>query len=200
VRGARSAGIAKLHGSLVLNQTFGSGRYEEPTKILLLNFMRRLRSATEEYRSGRKSLENYVSALPQHELEHCNRALAYFEDCVLNATIAINCLNGLGSHLRAKDPSLPLVFDRKDGSDYDRLRLLNNRIKHFDEEILKAVKNASTSIPVTPVWITNQGLEASNASLSFLELADILTTQASDAKSFAEEFFIDLNERRNYAP
>ncbi len=49
-------------------------------------------------------------------------------------------------------------------------------------------------MPVAPIWITNDGLEASSASLRFAELADILTAQASDAKAFAEDFF---NEQRN---
>jgi hypothetical protein len=192
--------LPNYHGLLVLNQALGFGKYKEPAKVLLLNFLRRLRSATEEYRSGRENLEKYVSALPQHELGCCNRALAYFEDCILNANVAITCLSGLGKYLQSLDPSVAPVFKVGDGSDYDSLRLLSNRIKHFDEDVLDAALSGSTSIPVAPVWITNQGLEASNASLSFVELADILTTQARDAKAFAEDFFIkagtDVEQQR----
>ncbi len=186
--------LPNYHGSLMLNQTFGPGKYAEPAKVLLLNFVRRLRWATEEYRSGRANLKEYISALPQHELGYFNRALAHFEDCVLNANVAIACLNGLGTCLRSADPSVPSVFNVGDGSDYDRLRLLSNRIKHFDEDIIDAARSESVNMPVAPIWITNDGLEARSASLRFAELADILTAQASDAKAFAEDFF---NEQRN---
>jgi hypothetical protein len=113
--------------------------------------------------------------------------------------------------LRRNDPSVPAVFKQGDESDYDRIRQLNNRIKHFDEDIEKAVAQ-STMIPVAPVWITNDGLEANRSredwtrrgaraddgivALRFDELADILTTQANDAKGFAEEFFVEAAERR----
>jgi hypothetical protein len=181
--------LPNYHGSLVLNHALGFGRYKEPVTVLLLNFLRRLRSATEEYRRGRENLAKYIAALPQHELGAYHRALAHFEDCVLNANVAIACLNGLGKYLHSSHPSVPPVFKPGDGSDYDRLRSLNNRIKHFDEDIVEAALKGSGNIPVAPVWITNHGFEASTASLSFVELADILTVQAGDAKAFAEDFF-----------
>lgn len=189
--------LPNYHGSLVLNQAFGPGKYKEPAKVLLLNFLRRLRSATEEYRSGRGNLKRYISALPQHELGYFNRALVHFEDCILNANVAIVCLNGLGTYLHSSDPSVPSVFNPGDGSDYDRLRLLSNRIKHFDEDIIDAARSGALNMPVAPVWITNDGLEASSASLRFTELADILTAQASDAKAFAEDFFNEHRAQKN---
>lgn len=184
--------LPSYQGSLVLNHAFGFGNYKEPVKVLLLSFLRRLQSATQGYRNGRENLESFVSALPQHKLRSFNTALAHFEDCIFNANIAIACLNGLGKHLRSSDPTVPPVFTVGDGSDYDRLRLLGNRIKHFDEDVINA-ESTGKSIPLAPVWITNHGLEASTASLSFVELADILTAQAGDAKAFSEDFF---NEKR----
>ena len=190
------AELPNYHGSLVLNQMLFS-IYAEPVKVLLLNFVRRLDAAIGEYRSGRDYLMQYLSTLPDHrELDKHNRALAHFEDCIINGYIAIVCLNGLGTHFRRSDPSAPAVFIPGDGSDYDRLRKLNNRIKHFDEDVEKAVASGSAATPLAPVWITNDGLEASTASLSFIELADILTAQAKDAKSFSEEIFTEVAERR----
>jgi hypothetical protein len=73
---------------------------------------------------------------------------------------------------------------------------LSNGIKHFDKDVEKGVASGSAAIPLSPVWITNDGLEASTASLSFIELADILTAQAKDAKAFSEEIVAEVAERR----
>ena len=188
--------LPNYYGSLVLNQALFT-IYTDPVKVLLLNFIRRLRSAIGEYRSGREHLVQYVSKLPdQSGLGNYNKALAHFEDCIFNGHIAIVCLNGLGKHLRRSDPSVPAVYRHGDGSDYDRLRKLNNRIKHFDEDVEKAVTSGSSAIPLAPIWITNDGLEASTGSLSFVELAEILSTHSSDAKAFSEGFPAEAAARR----
>jgi len=101
----------------------------------------------------------------------------------------------LGEVLRQTGAAVPKVFTVKDQSDYDRLRELNNRIKHFDEDVAKAVERGSV-IPVVPVWITNDGLETAKHFLRFDELAAILTVQAGDAKAFSEDFFKEAEERR----
>lgn len=73
--------------------------------------------------------------------------------------IAIVCLHGLGKHLRRTDRSVPAVYSHDDSSDYNRLNKLNNRIKHFDEDIVEAAaKQSPTIMPVAPVWVTNDGL------------------------------------------
>src|SRR5215211_2331637 len=46
------------------------------------------------------------------------------------------------------------MFAPGDGSDYDRLRLLSNRIKHFDEDVERAAQAGAESIPIAPIWIT----------------------------------------------
>jgi hypothetical protein len=124
--------------------------------------------------------------LPHHtKISAHRKAVAHFENCILQAHIAILCLNGVGKSLK----NVPLVFVTNDGSDYDRLRCLNNRIKHFDEDVEKVVKAGSVGILKAPVWITNEGLEAGGTALTFAELADILMTQSKDAESFAKDFF-----------
>jgi hypothetical protein len=73
--------LPNYHGSLVLNQALFS-IYADPVNVLLLNFVRRLRLAIGEYRSGREFLVQYVSKLPDHrELGNYNTALAHFEVC-----------------------------------------------------------------------------------------------------------------------
>lgn len=182
------------HIALVLNQAI-TPIYPERVKILTLNFIRHIQAATAEYRNGRDSLSHYVSMLPDHGIGRYTRALAHFEDCVLNAYIAVVCLDGVGAVLRETNPSVPRVFTPGDQSDYDRLRQLNNRIKHFDEDVAKAVEGHSR-VPVAPVWITDTGLETPRHFLHFDELAEILVAQAKDAEDFSVDFFREAAERR----
>jgi hypothetical protein len=72
------------HQILAVNQALSPSKYKDPVKTLLLNFMRRLHSATVEYRSGRESLLSYLSKLPQrHQLGEYDKALSHFQDCIL---------------------------------------------------------------------------------------------------------------------
>jgi hypothetical protein len=172
--------------SLRMNQLLGSTKYKEAVKVLVANFIGRLGTAIGEYRLGRAQLLRYVENLPQHsQLASHQRAVSHFETCILHANIAIVCLNGLGKVLRVGRG----VYVRGDGSDYDRLRCLNNRIKHFDEDVENATQENASSFPIAPLWITNEALEAASSRLLFSELADILVTQSTDAKFFAEDFF-----------
>jgi hypothetical protein len=186
------ASLPNYGGSLRLNQLFSSAKYKEPVKVLLSNFVGRLSTAVEEYRAGRDHLLSYVAALPQHDrLRDHRRAVSHFESCILHGYTAIVCLAGVGRILQIDQR----IFVHGDGSDYDRLRLLNNRIKHFDEDVEDAARAGTTSIPVAPVWITNDALESTAAVLRFCELAEILQVQSKDAEAFSQNFFKDALEQ-----
>lgn len=183
------AELPKYAESLTLNQIFSSTRYKDSTKVVFSSFISRLRLGTEEYRHGRESLLKYES-LPDHShLQFHRIALSKFENCVLQTYLSIACLNSLHHII----PELQPVFRKGDNSDYDRLRLLSNRIKHFDEDIVEAARLNITP-PISPVWITNSGLDCTNASITFDELASILKSQAEDAKYFGEDFFKERNK------
>jgi hypothetical protein len=159
--------------------------------VLLTNFIGRLSTAINEYRAGREQLLDYIGNLPDHTKMSAHRAaVAHFENCLLQAHIAITCLNGVGKVIE----NVPPIFENNDGSDYDRLRRLNNRIKHFDEDVEEVVRAGAVDILKAPVWITNVGLEADGVALTFGELAGILMTHSQDAKNFAEDFFKDAAE------
>jgi hypothetical protein len=146
---------------LRMNQVLGGVRYKNRNAVvLIMMFISRLKTAVSQYNQGRQFLEKYVNALPgNHLLEAHRNALAHFENSILQLHVAIVSLADI-SGMRQK------VY--VSGSDYDRLRLLNNSIKHFDEHIEKAMKRAS-SVPIAPVWITNDGLECTRTSLLFLD-------------------------------
>jgi hypothetical protein len=178
--------------SLILNQLFSGIQYRDYTRILLNGFIGRLAEATKEYQAARICLDRYVSRLPEHDrLGEYWKSLMHFEVVVLRLHLAITCLGGAVQSVGIDSP----IFKRGDTSDYDRLRLINNRIKHFDEDIQEALSK-KRAVPITPLWITNDGIESSEAKLTFLELVEILKTQTEDARNFSETFFNDARDRR----
>lgn len=174
---------------LKMNQVLGPVKYKNDNdRVLLMMFISRFKTAISEYNRGRIFLQRYVDALPaNHFLEEHRKALAHFENCILQLHVAIVSLASLGGGIkpgRAKS-GWKQLYVIGDGSDYDRLRLLNNSIKHFDEIIDDAVKS-NASVPIAPVWITNDGFECTKgARLSFLEIETIFEAQAKDAENFS---------------
>ena len=188
---------AVIHvGSLVLNQLFVAKIYDAHQVAALSRFVGRLATAIGQYRSAREHLLLYISALPEHsQLDHHRLAVADFEGCVINAHIAITCLSRLGELVGTPQP----VYAANDGSDYDRLRLLNNRIKHFDEDVQEASRGGAPVL-IAPIWLTNEGLEGSTSKLSYAELADILLHQAEDAKGLCQSIFEEFRKRAANKP
>jgi hypothetical protein len=163
--------------ALKMNQVLGGVRYKNrKAEVLIMTFISRLKTAVSEYNQGRQFLEKYVDALPgNHLLEAHRNALAHFENSILQLHVAIAALAALGGGK---------VKPWRPQSDYDRLRVLNNHIKHFDEKIEDAMKSAA-SVPIVPVWITNDGFECAETSLLFLEMEAIFEAQAKDAEAFS---------------
>jgi hypothetical protein len=185
--------LPDYRGSLLLNQLLLTELYSESAKVLLASFIGRLGTAIKEFRKGRDHLMNYIGSLPQHDrLSDFREALSHFEACILHAHIAVVSLDRAGQFLPGVRHR---VYAVGDGSDYDRLRCLNNRVKHFDEDVAGSFGNT----PVAPLWITNEGLEARTSHLTFFELAEILIVQSGDAKGFAEDIFQEIAQKRRAA-
>jgi hypothetical protein len=164
---------------LKLNQ-LGSVRYKDNAKVLIMTFIRRLKTAISEYSQGRGFLEKYIDALPgKHLLEAHRVALSHFENSILQLHVAIVSLAALGG-----GTGRPLLY--VSNSDYDRVRLLANSIKHFDEEVARAAQS-NAPVPIAPLWITNDGFECSkNAKVSFSEMKAIFEDQAKDAETLSK--------------
>lgn len=187
--------LPNYRGSLYLNHIFSGVGYPEGTRVLIAGFIGRLGEAISEYSLGRQALSEYVGALPQEQKLGAHRkALMHFETCVLRLHISIVCLQGIGKAVGVAQK----VYTVGDGSDYDRLRLMNNRIKHFDEDVEGAIKKGQP-VPLAPVWLTNEGLECATASLKFAEIAEIFHHQSEDAKNFSEVFPREALNRRSAA-
>lgn len=68
---------------------------------------------------------------------------------------------------------------------------MNNRIKHFDEDITEG-----KHIHVAPLWLTDTSLHTDGAALTYAEFAEMLDVHADDAKNFSEDFFAEAVRRR----
>tara|TARA_R110002049_G_scaffold181846_2_gene349322 strand:- start:544 stop:831 length:288 start_codon:yes stop_codon:yes gene_type:complete len=76
------------------------------------------------------------------------------------------------------------VYARHDGSPEDRLAELDNRAKHFAEDIL----DGDVRHP-TPIWLSDEGLICSQAELSFVELAQLLEDLGDNLTFIARDRF-----------
>lgn len=178
-------------GTFILNDLFSGSSFKPPHRILTSNFVRRLEEAAKEYILGRESLILYLAAPGTGDgISHVRRAISHFEGAVLRLHLACVCLEGFGKALAG--PPLYVVHD---GSDYDRLRKLNNRIKHFDEDVLGSVSKGALA-PIAPIWLTDDGFESRDAALRFDEFVEILRVQSIDAGNFTTTIFEETKQLR----
>jgi hypothetical protein len=171
---------------LKLNQ-LGGVRYKHNAMVLIMTFIRRLKTAISEYSQGRGFLEKYIDALPGNHLLEAHRvALSHFENSILQLHVVIVSLAALGGGTSRKAKlGRPQLYVSGDNSDY-RVRLLANSIKHFDEEVARAAQS-NAPVPIAPLWITNDGFECSkNATVSFSEMKAIFEDQAKDAETLSK--------------
>jgi hypothetical protein len=105
-------------------------------------------------------------------------ALAHFETCIVHANAAIICLVAINSGLQQK-------IQQKPNDEYDRLRKISNRIRHYDEDVF-ANGNFKKKFHISPVWLTDKEIVTRQCSLTFVELRQLLIAAMKDAKALAE--------------
>ena len=116
--------------------------------------------------TGRELLLAYVEKLPQtnNHFLHAMDATGYFEQSIGFACQAASLFKRL------------VVLANREKVDDDRekrLRKIWNRSKHFDEDLVDpAIVNTDIT---APVWLTNEGISSSVASVRFEELHSFLT-------------------------
>jgi hypothetical protein len=154
-------------GVAILNCVFVSD-YQKEIRWYLLNFIRRMETAVGEYRLGRSELQNYVEQLPDRNNHFLTalRALSHFEQSIAALYQAVDLVRCI----TAQDP-----FKKNDGSPMDRLNKIYNRSKHFKEN----------KAPATPIWLTNECLERSDAKITFIELCEIIADLTKCAEGIA---------------
>jgi hypothetical protein len=181
-------------GSLVLNNLFAV-QYSDPMKRLTLMFGRRTDHAVREYRAGRELLVSYLQRLPQGN-DHflvALRAATHFEHCIGSASQAAALFERLIDVVNGRDPSEP-----PDSRDRERrLKLIWNRAKHFDEDIMSPTIGAEDI--TAPVWLTNTGISAETATVTWVEIHGVLTEQQEALKFLAEDLPRKVVETRKAA-
>ena len=154
-------GNADWLGAFILNSVFIAKLAPKP-RAYAFNFLRRAEGALSSYRAARLDLIQYVQT-PRNVLSPYFRALLHFESCI---SLTYQGLALLATAAGEKKP-----FDSGDKSKEERLYKLYIHSKHMDGII------ESGQIPTdatAALWITNEGLACSKATLSFEELVSLL--------------------------
>jgi hypothetical protein len=149
-----------LTSNYALNQVFRS-KWAEPLHSYVVNFLRKIESAFQEYRSARGQTLLF-SGSQRQEVSSYFRALAHWENFLANCSHAQNLL--------ATFTGVP-TFEKGDGTAQEKINCLYNHLKHVDSRIeLGSILQGK----LMPVWMTNDGLLSADASLSYTEAADCL--------------------------
>jgi hypothetical protein len=124
----------------------------EPNRQLALQFVRRVEMAFTEYSRAVASLEDLVGG-GQGRWSPYYRTLYYFEAAIAQLYLAYdNMRKKLGQN----------GFTSGDGSVLDRLNKVFNASKH------------QTAAAEQAVWLTNEGISATDGSVAFTEIEDLL--------------------------
>jgi len=132
-------------------------------RAYLFNFVRRAQGAWSAYRVARTALIEHIET-PRNVFSPYFKALLNFEVCISQ------CYQGY-ELLMTASPVKEKLYEPNDDSDGERLQKLYIASKHMDQRI------AGGKLPTeatAAIWITNDGLESSNAKLSFEELVGML--------------------------
>ena len=178
--------LPNYEGSLRINNSIIMTIYSEAQMVLIAHFIIRLRFSIENYVLARDNLKEYIGSLPDPQLSSYTRSIVYFETCVLQAHVSMQCLAKF-EKITYGHSSVDITGDE---SVNGRLRLMSNRIKHFDQDIKASRGEGGTSL--APIWISNDGLESAKADVGFRELADLLIDCSETAKQLAENSFADI--------
>jgi hypothetical protein len=137
-------------------------RLDSDTQRAFYNFLRRAEAAYSEYGEARQLT---IDHLADPGARRYIRAIGQWERFLSDFDRAWEVL------VRGK----PVLFEKNDGSIFQRLRRLYNCTKHieFGDEPPEPGSSA-----ILPVWLTNDGLEAIDAKMAFAEIADLLTDLA----------------------
>jgi hypothetical protein len=143
-----------------------------------------METCVSEYGLGRTELQKYVDELPKRNNHFLGalRALSHFEQSVAALYQAA---------LLTQPITKNRLFQKGDGSPMERLNLIYNRSKYFEEG-----EEGAGPPPATPIWLTNEGLQSSDADLPFAELHDIIIDLTKCAEMIAVKLPSMIEERR----
>ncbi len=141
---------------------------QAPYRAYTFVLLRRAEMAFVEHENARIALQQYVSG-GRGAITLYLRAVFHFESFVAQSYQALEVIR----KWTGED-----LFENRDGSVLDRLNLIYGRSKHADKAI------AAGQLPpdaTMPVWLTNDGLQADSALLTYDDMADVLKELSSIA-------------------
>ncbi|MPZ83174.1 MAG: hypothetical protein GEV28_23385 [Actinophytocola sp.] len=152
---------------LFLNSV-ASGRYKSPLNAYATAFLRRAEDAFVMHDLARDATLKLLT-LPQMTPSHYARALLHWEGFLTQAAQAQHVLLRTIRHLSGDETHK--VYQPGDGSVEQRLNAVHNALKHAEKRI-----NNNQILPdsVSPVWMTNEGLQSTDANLTWPETGEVL--------------------------
>ncbi len=162
----------KEYGNWVINfilNTIFRVRIIERNRQLIMYFLRKVEGAFQEYHEGRYFLENYIKNRNKaissyfHSLRHFEAAMS----------LAYQAFETIRTMIKEK------LFTKEDGTPLQRLNRLQNLSKHANKEISRSDFSGEFNISI---WLTNEGIESHDTTLSFSEFSLLLIDLAKLAE------------------
>ncbi|MFN3506218.1 MAG: hypothetical protein ACK4ZU_01995 [Allorhizobium sp.] len=136
-----------------------------------------------EYLAAKACVQDFISGLPQHNrVPQLGKGLAHLSNCMINTYVAARCLHQAQLVIHGTG-----FVTRHDGSPYDRLRLISNRIRHFDEDVGEGLTNGAP-VPPSPIWLSETEVSCSTATMTFEELAEMLRAHSAVCRYYSESY------------
>jgi len=162
----------KEYGNWVINfilNTIVRVRIIQRDRQLIMYFLRKVEGAFQEYHEGRYFLENYIKNRNKaissyfHSLRHFEAAMS----------LAYQAFETIRTMIKEK------LFTKENGTPLQRLNRLQNLSKHANKEISRSDFSGEFNISI---WLTNEGIESHDTTLSFSEFSLLLIDLAKLAE------------------
>jgi hypothetical protein len=176
---------------LFLNSMF-RGRWEPPANAYVYNYVRRAEAAFSEHALAREATLKFLANEGQSPSLYA-AAVLHWEFFLGQSWQGYALLARLASH-SGGEPRDTMIFARGDGSIEERLNKLYNAMKHEEKRIAAGQILEGATVPV---WLTNEGIQSTDAFLMFGETAEILRDVAKwanivvDPREMAEKLQAD---------
>jgi hypothetical protein len=169
----------------------GLNNPDSAAQHLEITFLRQSIAASNAYKTAHNQLLNYIEGLKlgQHRIYSYLSAVTYFEYCIGSIWRAVELWSKFESRVLKTKFGGVNVFEPEDGTDLERINLINGALKHFSAE--QAVTSSA------PMWITNCGLSCAGAHVEFNEIRENISALWEICRiSFAEIPSLALAKQR----
>ena len=167
------AEVEPLIDNFILNSIFTSP-IKTQYKPYIFGIIRRVQMALVEYQNGRTLLLLYLNESKKNTSLYF-QALSHFEIAVTQLYQAYDFWRQLGKKRESKETNL---LKTRDGSPLQKLNRLYNVSKHLQPSTIPEGN-------LHHVWISNNGICASEVTMSFTELADLVKEYVAVANAFS---------------